>query len=56
MDRLFTLKQAAEILAVSPELLKKLRRKGQLRVVKLGRAIRVSEKELERLTVRGSHD
>jgi excisionase family DNA binding protein len=49
MDRLFTLKKAAEILAVSPEFLKKLQRNGRLHVVRLGRAVRVSERELDRL-------
>jgi excisionase family DNA binding protein len=56
VERLFTFKQAAELLAVSPELLKKLRRQGRLRVVRLGRSVRVGEKELERLSVRGSQD
>jgi len=56
VERLFTLKQAADLLAVSPELLKKLRRQGRLRVVRLGRSVRVGEKELERLSVRGSQD
>lgn len=49
MEHLFTLKQAATILAVSPEFLKKLQRTGRLRIVRLGRAVRVSERELERL-------
>jgi excisionase family DNA binding protein len=49
MEQLFTLKRAAEILAVSPEFLKKLERSGRLRVVRLGRAIRVTAQELERL-------
>ena len=49
MERLLTLKKAAAILAVSPEFLKKLQRNGRLRIVRLGRAVRVSELELERL-------
>jgi excisionase family DNA binding protein len=49
VERLFTLKRAATILAVSPELVKKLDRQNRLRVVRLGRAVRVSEQELERL-------
>jgi excisionase family DNA binding protein len=49
VPRLFTLKQAAAILAVSPEFLKKLQRKGRLHIVRLGRAVRVSDQELERL-------
>jgi excisionase family DNA binding protein len=49
VERLFTLKQAAEILAVSPELLRKLRRQQRLRVVRLGRVVRVPESEVHRL-------
>ena len=49
VQKLMTLKQAASMLAVSEEFLKKLRRDGRLHVVKLGRAVRVSEQELERL-------
>lgn len=49
MTQLLTIKEAAAILAVSPEFLKKLQRQGRLRVVRLGRAIRISEQELERL-------
>ena len=53
MDRLFTLKRAAQQLDVSPEFLKKLRRMGRLRTVSLGRAVRVSEQELQRLCREG---
>ena len=49
MQKLVTLKQAAALLSVSEEFMKKLRREGRLHVVKLGRAVRVSELELERL-------
>ena len=49
MEQLYQLKKAAHILDVSPEFLKKLRREGRLRIVKIGRAIRVSSQELERL-------
>lgn len=49
MDQLLTIRKAAEKLAVSPEFLKRLRRRGVLRVVRLGRAVRVSELELDRL-------
>ena len=49
MERLLTLKEAAALLSVSLEFLKKLRREKRLHVVKLGRAVRVSEQELERL-------
>jgi excisionase family DNA binding protein len=49
MDQLFTIKKAAEKLAVSPEFLKRLCRQGRLHAVRLGRVIRVSEQELDRL-------
>ncbi len=49
MEQLYRLKKAAGILDVSPEFLKKLRREGRLRIVKIGRVIRVSSQELERL-------
>ena len=49
MMQLLSIKKAATALSVSPEFLKKLQRQGRLRVVRLGRAIRISEQELERL-------
>ena len=49
MMQLLSIKKAATVLSVSPEFLKKLQRQGRLRVVRLGRAIRISEQELERL-------
>lgn len=49
VEQFFRLKKAARILDVSPEFLKKLRRQGRLRIVRLGRAIRVSSEELNRL-------
>jgi excisionase family DNA binding protein len=49
VERLLTLKEAAKTLSVSPAFLKKLHRKRRLRIVRLGRAVRVSEQELERL-------
>lgn len=49
MTQLLRLKKAAQRLDVSPEFLKKLRRQGRLRVVRLGRALRVTEEELDRL-------
>jgi excisionase family DNA binding protein len=49
VERLFTIKQAAAILAVSQEFLKRLQRAGRLRVIRLGRAVRISEQELQRL-------
>jgi excisionase family DNA binding protein len=51
--QLYTIKEAASRLAVSPEFLKRLQRQGQLRVVRLGRAVRISEQELQRLSVEG---
>ncbi len=54
MDRLITLKQASARLSVSPEFLKKLQRSGALQIVRLGRAVRVSEHEIERLCREGA--
>lgn len=50
VDRLVKLNEAATALGVSLTFVKKLRRLGKLRVVKLGRrAVRVSTREIERL-------
>jgi len=49
VEQLLTLRKAAERLDISPQFLKRLQRQGRLRVVRLGRAIRVTEQELERL-------
>jgi excisionase family DNA binding protein len=49
MRKLLTLRDTAELLSISPGFVKKLRRQQRLRVIKLGRAVRVSERELERL-------
>ena len=54
MEQLVTLKEAAQTLSVSPEFLKKLQRLGRLQVVRLGRAVRVSEQEVERLCREGA--
>ena len=49
-DRLFRFKEAAKVLAVSDSSLKRMRREGKLRVVRLGRrAVRISQRELQRL-------
>ena len=49
-ERLLRLGEAARVLGISPSLMKKLRREGAIRVVRLGRrAIRVSAREVERL-------
>lgn len=53
MEQLLSLKDAAKVLAVSKEFLKKLQRSGHLPVVRLGRAVRVSENELNRLCREG---
>jgi excisionase family DNA binding protein len=49
VEQFYRLRKAARILDVSPEFLKKLKRQGRLRTVRLGRAIRVSSQELDRL-------
>ena len=50
-ERLFRFREAAKVLGVSNSLLKRLRRDGKLRVVRLGqRAVRISHRELQRLT------
>jgi excisionase family DNA binding protein len=49
VEQLLTIRKAAEQLAVSPEFIKRLCRRGALRVVRLGRAVRVPQHELERL-------
>jgi excisionase family DNA binding protein len=52
-DRLVKLNDAASALGVSLTFVKRLRRQGKLRVVKLGRrAVRVSTREIERLCSR----
>lgn len=53
MERLLSLKQAAERLSVSPEFLKKAYRRGKLRIVRLGRAVRIPEQEVDRLVREG---
>lgn len=53
MGRLLTLKNAAELLAVSPEFIKKLRRQGMIKVIRIGRSVRVPEREIERLCREG---
>ena len=49
VQKLFTLKQAATRLSISEAFLRKLQREKRLRVIRLGRAVRVNEGELERL-------
>ncbi len=50
VEKLITIKEAAYTLAVSPEFLKKLQRAGRLRVVRLGRAVRIPCEEVDRLS------
>jgi excisionase family DNA binding protein len=54
MERLMTLKQTAKALSVSSAFLKKLQRQGRLRVVRLGRSVRIPQAEVERLARDGS--
>jgi excisionase family DNA binding protein len=53
VDRLLNLQDAAAALAVSQDFLKKLYRSNRLRIVKLGRAVRVPEEEVNRLMREG---
>lgn len=53
MEQLFTIKRAARRLQVSEKFLRRLQRSGRLKVVQLGRAVRVPQSELERLSLRG---
>ena len=54
MERHITLKRAAARLQVSERFLRRLEAQGRLRLVRLGRVVRVSELELERLCRKGS--
>jgi len=49
MEQLLTIRKAAAQLAVSPEFIKRLCRRGSVRVIRLGRAVRIPEREIERL-------
>ncbi len=51
-----TIRRAAERLAVSHEFIKRLCRRGAIRVVRLGRAVRIPEHEIERLCREESRD
>ena len=53
MERLFTLREAADKLSVSREFLKRAYRAGRLRIVRLGRAVRVPAQEVERVVREG---
>ncbi len=45
-QKFFSLRQAAQILGVSEALLRKWRRQGKLKIVKIGGCVRVDENEL----------
>lgn len=52
-DRLFTIRDAAAVLAASTEFLNRLHRCGGLDVVRLGKAVRVPQTEVDRLIREG---
>jgi excisionase family DNA binding protein len=53
MKQLLTTKAAAGQLAMSPEFIKRLSREGRIKVVRLGRAVRIPQEEVERLSRSG---
>jgi excisionase family DNA binding protein len=53
MERLVTMKRAAARLQVSERFLRRLARSGHLKVVRIGRAVRIPAAELERLCREG---
>jgi excisionase family DNA binding protein len=55
VEQFLSLRRAARRLDVSVDFLKRLRRQGALQGVKLGRAVRIPESELDRLCRTGSH-
>ncbi len=50
MERLLKIKEAAEFLAVNPETVRRLIRKGKLKAVKIGRLWRIRKEDIEALT------
>jgi excisionase family DNA binding protein len=46
MRRLFKTKEAADILNVTPETVRRMRRRGALKAVKVGRAVRFREEDV----------
>jgi len=52
--KLFTVAQAAEVLSWSELSLRKLIVDGKLKVIRLGRSVRIPSTELDRLTTRGT--
>jgi excisionase family DNA binding protein len=53
VERLIPLREAAATLSMSTDYLKRLHRAGRIRVVRLGRSVRISETELQRLVREG---
>jgi len=53
MDQLFTVSQAAERLSLKPPTLRKWIFQGRLPVVRIGRAVRIKEKDLEAIIREG---
>ena len=49
MEKFYSLRELATQLSVSVDTLKRLHRKGRLRVVRLGCSVRVTESEVRRL-------
>jgi len=49
MERLLKIKEAAELLAVNPETVRRLIRKGKLKAVKIGRLWRIRKEDIEAL-------
>jgi len=53
VERYYKFKRVARRLGVTERYLRKLQRQGCLRVVRFGRAVRISETEVERLIREG---
>lgn len=53
MEQLVSVKEAASSLGVSQEFVKRLYRRGELRAVHLGRAVRIPRYEIERVAREG---
>lgn len=52
--RLYSVKDAAKLLSVSPGLVRKLIHTRKLRAVKVGRNIRISDEEIARIVKKGA--
>ena len=53
MEKLYTISTAARRLCISERFLRRLLAQGQLKAIRLGRAIRLQESELRRLSQQG---